>query len=223
MKLGRTLLEVWRCAFQSFGRVFMSCPSVQKITKGSDSDNAHPFGGCSRLLNHYQNIGAALLKIESEPITTHTQKEFRVSVAFISLEVLESYLEDLLDPLIADERLCIFREKPKINTIAISLLGLFLAIAIGLYAVSAGASLVLSFALTVCLAFPFALLWHFSPQEGATRRMRFAQILSQEISRRHGGDGKGRASTLSGSRFLEKFLSTSPTGSTQGAAFEIVH
>lgn len=195
--------------------------------RASEKHTAHPFGGCNRLLSQYACIGEELLKYEvnarrygygSFSAFTH----FREGVAFVPLEVLESYLEDLLDLEIPESRLCIERESPNFKWTAVSLLGLSGAIGLGLYAASTGASLFASFALTVALALPFAVLWHFSPRSGVTRRMGFAQIVSHEVSRRRGSD-KGPREPAEPQFAFPEFLVQKTPGSARAAAFSAIH
>lgn len=179
----------------------------------------HPFGGCNRLLSQYHTIGHELLLTEGR----RGDSEFREGVSFVSVEVLDSYLEDLLNPEVRDDMLFIVREKTWTGSILIPLLGLLFALGGGLYAASIGKSLPFSFALTLGVAFPFALVLQLFPRQGLMRRMRFAQILSSEISRRRGGD-KNIERWPSTTRLLfgDVLRSTKP-GSAQGAARQTVH
>jgi hypothetical protein len=143
-------------------------------------------------------------------------------VAFISVETLEAYLEDLLDLEVCEENLFIFREERLVRSSLIALGGMLFALCIGLYAASSGASLFLAFGLTVCLALPFAVLWHFAPREGVMRRLGFAQTVSHEISRRRGHDRDNSDASTSG-MVINRFLSRKGPASAQGAAFNMFH
>jgi hypothetical protein len=107
--------------------------------------------------------------------------------------MLESYLEDLLDLDVADEKLFIRQAMANKRGLALSGLGLCGAVVVGVYAASAGVPLWSSLGISIVLALPFAALWHFAPQERASRRLLFAKLLSQEIFRRRGVDKDGRA------------------------------
>lgn len=188
----------------------------------------HPFGGCNRLLGQYACIGQELLKYEASARrygygSFSAFSHFREGVAFVTLEVLESYLEDLLDLEVDEDRLFITRETPAFQWIAVSLVGLCGSMALGLYAASTGASLFASFTLTVALAFPFAVLWHFAPRGGVTRRMAFAQIVSHEVARRRGSD-KGPRESATESRFMfSELIAQKSPGSARSAAMVIYH
>ena len=188
-------------------------------------ETSHPFGGCNRLLNDYRTLGRELLCYERgnrlygyRSFTAFSA--FREGVAFVPVEVLESYLEDLLDLDIGEDRLFIQREGRSLRMPAICLFGLAAALAVGLGAAKTGASEMISLAIAVLLAVPFALLWHFYPKTAVTRRVLFARVLSQEIARRRGRDKDGQV----GAGFVfERLLSKKGAGSMQGAAREIVH
>ncbi len=164
----------------------------------------HPFGGCNRLLDQYRVIGRELLLYERERrqvkefisvrrrTVSKPLQDFRAALSLIPLEVLESYLDDLLDPAITNEALYIGKSSFWRSAI-IPFFGLTVALGIGLLLADQGSSFWLSFVLTILLAIPSALCWYFYPQGLVSRRMMFAQLLSQEIYRRRGFDTQGRA------------------------------
>ena len=161
-------------------------------------------------MGDYRTIGLELMRYESGTSAYGYQSfsaftHFREGVSFIQVEVLESYLEDLLDLEITEDTLFIRLAGFRVRSIHWSLAGLLGALTIGLYAASRGASLPLSFGLTVALALPFAAMWHFAPRDGLARRLGFAQLLSHEIARRRGGDSE-RPTTLSPVALLEKLV-----------------
>lgn len=177
---------------------------ISPAAKPHQSKSRHPFGGCNKLLFQYRAVGEALLAFERAytlvgHLSPSTLRLFREGVAFVSLEVLESYLDDLLDPERSTEYLFIARRDRVWQRSLVALAGLGGALTLGLHFASTGASLFSSFALTVGLAAPFAVVWHYAPRESAVRRMGFAQILSHEISRRRGSSRDRRA----GVRFRE--------------------
>ncbi|MCB9029559.1 MAG: hypothetical protein H6619_00775 [Deltaproteobacteria bacterium] len=114
---------------------------------------------------------------------------FKRGVEFIPLNILESYLEDLLDLDVNEERLFIAVENKVTRSFFFALFGLLFALSVGLYSVSIGASFPLAFFITVFLAVPFGALWHLVPRDKLSRRMRFAKLLSAEINQRKGGTG----------------------------------
>jgi hypothetical protein len=112
---------------------------------------------------------------------------FEAGVSFVPVEILESYLEDLLDLQSKDEDLYISHPQNFSWSSLIAVVGMGIAMSIGLFAASKGLSLLSSFAITFILALPFGVLWHFSPRDFASRRMKFAKLLQNEILRRRGG------------------------------------
>ena len=201
--------------------------SVNNKNNKDSSRDLHPFGGCNRLLGHYQTIGAALLDLEDSQRRygggAAALTAFREGVSFVPVEVLESYLDDLLTLAVREETLFIQREfdSAQLLSAGLPIAGLLVAIAGGLYASSQGASAMLSFALTVSLALPFAVLWHYVPR-GATRRVRFAQVLSQEIARRRGHDGP-RDQLRTHSFGLSELFGAKASPSAPNASFDIYH
>jgi len=121
---------------------------------------------------------------------------FEQGVSFVAVEFLEAYLEDILDLQVDEEDLYIAAPRRFSWPLLVSVLGLCFSLAAGLYAVSFGVSLAVSFAFTVVLAFPFGILWHFSPRDGLSRRLLFAKLLQNEISRRRGDTGPYAATPL---------------------------
>ncbi len=171
----------------------------------------HPFGGCGRLLEQYQTVGAALLGVERniggvrsllDPLISAVNlmsggvsfskiviSNFQEHVVTVSLEVLESYLDDLLDIDVPEANLFIARKYPGLVPSLVSILGMGLAISFGMYCVAHGAKFEIALLLTIFAALPFAVVWHFAPRERVARRMRFAKLVALEVQRRRGGPG----------------------------------
>lgn len=175
-------------------------------TPTPDSEE-HPFGGCERLLAQYRNIGAELLTIEAEPKESveATAEKFRFAVAYIPVQVLEAYLEDLLDLDVGESTLFIRPPTSCANMKWFFLSGLlFGACAVGAWylVVELHAGVAIGFALSFLVA-PVGLLL-VRPYWSLMRRLRFAQVLSREIARRRGTDPdhRGRTATLIISEFL---------------------
>ena len=146
------------------------------------------FGGCRNLLAQYKVTGRALLKIESHPAACSLssrllQGEFRENVAFVPLEVLESYLEDLLDLTISDEQLFIAKERSfKGGSL---LLGVLTLVLFGVASFFLARKLLLLLGVLYGLSLLVLGYWNGS-RKGPVRRVFFARILSREVSRRRG-------------------------------------
>lgn len=185
--------------------------------KGVNKEALHPFGGCGRLLGQYRAIGSALLRVEFRR-SVHI---FRESVAAIPSEVLESYLDDLLDVSVREETLFIRRSLGWLRAILAPGVGFVVALGTGLYAAAGGASFSVALSLTVCAALPFALMLQYFPKYGLMRRMGFAQIVSSEISRRRGRDRAG--SDDSSKIVFTEMWAAQTQRSFQGAARKLYH
>lgn len=152
-----------------------------------------PFGGCNRLLEQYQQTGRALLEYERRTCGAlipgqRYSREFGQSVAFVPVEVLESYLDDLLDVGVSDESLFIKKLQPAKRAIALSAVGLatFAVLALEVVNGATVASLT-ALILTTFLAGLGAALY-FVPRMRVLRRFSFATVISGEIARRRGHD-----------------------------------
>lgn len=190
----------------------------RSMSARSSNETRHLFGGCDRLMSLYQTVGEALIAFENR-ISPRSVREgaFREAVAFVPLEVLESYHEDLLDPGVRDEKLFIKAARYRLGITAAAFCGLLAAVAIGVHAATTGTSLLVSAALTIGVALPFAVLWHYGPRGHVLRRMMFAQVVANEIARR-----RGRGKDIDGvTNFaLARILGQTATGSS-GAARRI--
>jgi hypothetical protein len=162
--------------------------------------------GSNALLNQYRTIGVGLLAVELEISKGKAPQiafqDFRQQVSFVPVEVLESFLEDLLNLKVSNQSLFIELERGWLTNLALRYtpaLGFLLAIGLGLQAASEGLPSYICFTISVCVAAPFAFLWEMAPRH-QVRRMRFAQLLSKEINRRRGrpDDGSGVSFQLPG-------------------------
>lgn len=188
-------------------------------------EQPHGFGGCNALRSHYQRIGDELCAIDSGLSRYGLRRDyqnFRVGVATVPVEVLESYCEDLLDIEVPEERLCINRRNLGLFFQMLAIVGLAAAFGWGLWSVARGASLIVSFVMTFFMSAPFAILWHFSPRMQLMRRIGFARIISQEIFRRRGGE-RGDATHVTTSVLSDFLSSGNSQGSLPGAARKIFH
>lgn len=196
------------------------------VSEPANSDKVvSPFGGCNLLLSQYKSIGTELSRFEEIGGQYGYRSEvayrgFRQGVAFIPNEVLESYLEDLLDLNVSEEKLNVGFFRPRLIPIIISLCGLIFAVLLGLNAASMGISTGPSFALTVLVGVPFAFLWHRCPKSRLARRMGFAKLLSREISRRRGIDSSTGLGP--GLKVVEGFLGKTKEEVFPGAALEVI-
>jgi hypothetical protein len=186
----------------------------------------HPFGGCDKTLGHYQTVGKELLSFE-EKRTLRGQgisrliAEFRVGVSFVPVEVLELYLDDLLDVGTSEESLFIERSK-RSKIFNVLLLGIFVAMfAAVIFFASKGNAYLQVAIIPMGVAVAFSLAWYLSPYSGVARRLGFARILSQEISRRRGGHAESEIS-FNASRALRGIFSPARPETAKGAALEIV-
>ena len=147
-----------------------------------------------QLLSHYQVIGHELVQYERSQTFFSNSREiafqqFRSAVSFVQVEVLESYLDDLLDLEVNDEVLFIQQSEKRFKNVTLrtlQLLGFMAAMGLGIYAASCAVALHISFLLALAAAAPFFLVGFALPRPAA-RRLSLAKILSREISRRRGG------------------------------------
>lgn len=172
-------------------------------------------------------IGAALCSYE-EHLNVYrlgfsgAQREFQESVAFVPLEVLEAYLEDLLDEHVSEDRLFLKARHSMIRRTALIGVGLIGSLVAGLSAVANGLSSIFALLLTVALALPFVWLWHVAPTRGLARRMSFAQIVSKEIARRRGG-GNRVASEVKQSFSFRGLLNPKAPESAREVIARVIH
>jgi hypothetical protein len=167
----------------------------------------------------YQSIGQSLLAYEQKAkhITSDINfafTELRENLAFIQVEVLESYLEDLLNPKVSDEALCIARKRTKFYRFIFDILVIVTALSAGLLFIEYGYSKYTAFLAIFCSFLPFYFLSKYSPFL-ITRRMSLARALSKEISRRRGRDDDDNTRTKIA---IKDFFIRSNAGGIQGTA-----
>ena len=192
-----------------------SCPSRKNVP------TPESFGGCEKLFRHYQTIGSELLVFEdaqrlfgARNVSAFTN--FREGVVFVPVEVLESYLEDLLNPCVTARKLFIQQGEKTARSFLV-LLGLLCGVLLIVNWVMLDMPPSGLFVLGAATILPLLLLWWFVPQLRLARRMRFARVLSRVIARRRGQhiDGAGGIGVFS----FEDIL-VGKAASTQGAARE---
>lgn len=153
----------------------------------------NPFSGNS-LMQQYRIIASCLMRFERSPGYPYkaekAHREFREGVAFLSVEVLESYLDDLLDPEVSLDRLSLKHKDSSFMGFAV-VACIFLLTAI-LFIKNITFSLFLLIPVVVLLAGIGVTL--FGSRE-STRRLVFARVLSKEIFRRKGAGADGEAFT----------------------------
>ena len=181
------------------------------MESSSQSSSVSLFGGCTRLGSQYREIGIALLCYEAQVGTvrsviamgkpnaggaleqSESYQTFARAVSFVPVEVLESYLEDLLNYTIPESRLAIADTHSPLRATLITLGGMIFAVGLGGYASWIGAGLALALSITIFMAVPFAIHWYFLPKESFVRRLVFGHVLTHEIGRRRGSSGMMRA------------------------------
>lgn len=194
----------------------------------------HPFGGCNDSLSQYKIIGRALIVVEQDSLvygygSQRAVQEFREGVASVSVEMLESYLEDLLDSQVALDHLYIARPGFWKSVDLLTILSLLGSCAVGTYvSLTSGAPLT-GLSSTLLLALPVVTVWHRSPFGHLARRVSFARIVSKEVARRRGSDKDGSAEGANTGFSLRTLLGgdpeprgSAPVRSTSNATIHIV-
>jgi hypothetical protein len=166
---------------------------LMELARKHETQPLHPFGGCNRLMGQYQVIGQALLYYEDHSssrfiLNRQSSREFSVGVSFVPVEVLETYLDDLLDLTVGDDTLCIKRSSSMLKKVVA-----FLAVVgVGLIQLESWLSLslmsivLLSTLIIGLLCVAFAL-----PRMRVVRRFSFATLVSREIATRRGQGHSG--------------------------------
>ncbi len=185
----------------------MCSDRFMNVAENSDQPlSDHPFGGCNRLLDQYRMIGRALLAYERSVVcaplipSPRSMREFSTSVAFVPVEVLETYLDDLLDLGVSDEGLFIKRAKTSWRGRA--LLGVLAMALVGSLCVWHGdlTAALMPALLAITFLAGITSTLYFLPRTKVIRRFGFATLVSHEIGDRR-GQGKARVSNFA-ARFL---------------------
>ncbi len=169
---------------------------------------AHNLSAKDALCNDYRTIAGALLKLEKfSGLQVYFSKEnsspLQYEVAFVHTEVLESYLDDLLDFTISDQSLFILKKQTLRIFNLLALLGLLIATVVGFKMAEHGFSFYAALIAVLMIALPSGAFLHLAPKFLPNRRLFFAKILSQEISRRKGIDEDGRFLTKISKKILK--------------------
>lgn len=135
------------------------------------------------LREYYLTIGNALV------VANGNQIQFRQAVVFLPVEILETYLHDLLTPRVTNETLFI---KPE-SLCASSLIWIPLALIALALVITTSAGLISPLYLTAIMGMTLACvsgaLVYYSLAQGMLRRMKFSRMVNIEIIRRRGNDG----------------------------------
>ena len=145
----------------------------------------------------YKLIGKLLLELEPYAglygyILKRSPETLQSNLAFVSNEILQSYLEDLIDFTISDESLYIYRRYFLRTYNLVSIFGLIVAIIFGLKLAYSGASFPLAMLTVLSIAIPSGVIWHLAPKMTPNRRLFFAKLLNQELNRRNGNINGGK-------------------------------
>jgi hypothetical protein len=159
----------------------------------SNNDDLSPFGGCAKLLSHYRQVGAALLRYETVVCGSllpgqRYVREFGLAVAFVPVEVLESYLDDVLDLGVNDESLFISKTRPAKRAMFLVVLCLATISYLGYAAFTGESNTAWPLLTVVAFSAGIGSALYFLPRTKALRRFSFATVMSREIARRRGHD-----------------------------------
>jgi hypothetical protein len=164
---------------------------LMKLARSSESLSQHPFAGCNRLLEQYRMIGRGLLACERgacAPLipSARNLRDFSAAVSFVPVEVLETYLDDLLDLGVSDESL--FIKKPKLSWRGRTLLTVLATALVGALCAWHGdlTKAVMPALLAVTFLAGIASTMYLLPRTKAIRRFSFATVVSREIGQRRG-------------------------------------
>jgi len=185
--------------------------------------NPQRFAGCNTLLNQYSIIGLELLRYEELPAMDLSRAAFRQGVCCVPVEVLESYLEDLLDLEATEESLFIVQERNRQVTSILTVAALLIATIAGFVMAQLAGSLISALALMLAAAIPLGfLVFHYGPKERVIRRLKFARLVSLEVARRR---GRGRGATVRSSSLVGGILRPAfqQGRRVSGAAFRWIH
>ena len=160
------------------------------------SPHSSEFSGCRSLIDQYRYIGSSLIKNEfrssERPTrmlipTRDSEEEFAAILATVPVEVLESYLDDLLDLNVTDDSLFIAQVESHWRG---SMVGFFLALIAGvsLYVPVDSSSVFIPLCLGIFFVSGLLVALNVFPRSRVMRRFSFATLISRVISRRRGYD-----------------------------------
>jgi hypothetical protein len=143
-----------------------------------------------------------------------------VRVASVCVEILESYLEDLLDPRVGLELLYVARTGLWRSIDLLTGFSLLGSCVVGGYISYISGAPLVGLSSTFLLILPVIAVWHRSPLGNMARRVAFARIVSKEVGRRRGGgDREVSSNVVGGARAfsLRNFLGAEPENVTSSA------
>jgi len=193
---------------------------MEKVRKDNRKAGAEePQWGSRLMLRHYQIIGLALLAYEEqrEGLLSKAEvceKSFREGVAFVPVEVLESYLDDLMDLGVEDERLFLKRPRQELIRFLWSLA--FLAIGSVVLILLLGNTIYMALSVAALAAALYLPFWQRSRSQ-VIRRLKLARVVTKEVNRRRGRDDMPLTPIHSDFHWKE-FFSRGRTSSFPGAA-----
>jgi hypothetical protein len=115
-------------------------------------------------------------------------RDFRTSVSFVPVEVLESYLDDLLDLGVSDDSLFIRRPRTSRRALALLMLSAVTALYLVVTAEITPSAVSLPVVVTVAFLAGLGSALYFLPRSKVVRRFSFATVVSREIASRRGHD-----------------------------------
>lgn len=166
---------------------------LMQFSRSPRNSDVHPFGGCNRLLEQYQQVGRSLIAYERRvggaliPAQSF-MRDFRTSVSFVPVEVLESYLDDLLDLGVSDDSLFIRRPRTSRRALALLMLSAVTALYLVVTAEITPSAVSLPVVVTVAFLAGLGSALYFLPRSKVVRRFSFATVVSREIASRRGHD-----------------------------------
>jgi hypothetical protein len=170
-----------------------TAPTIPQHRVLEEQGERSPFGGCVRLLDQYRQVGRALLEFEEGVCGSLGSSKahlavFSTSVSFVPVEVLEGFLDDLLDLGVSDESLFIKKSRPAIRALLLLATCIAALLLLTFHAPDLSGSASLPLLLVVVFLAGLGSALYFIPRTKVLRRFNFATVVSREISQRRGTD-----------------------------------
>jgi hypothetical protein len=153
-------------------------------------------GGSASQRRIFAIIGSELVLFEASVQrigikTPLALKDLREGLAFVSTEYLSSYLDDLLDPDVADGSLFIEAGRSNLSSKIVAILGVVLSISCGLGFAVWGIGFSFALIVTILFSAPFVCFLFQAFQSKIARRLALARALSAVINQRGRSTGGG--------------------------------
>ncbi len=176
--------------------------------------------GSRLLIRHYQIIGMALVAFEEERESLLSkaekcQKTFREGVAFVPVEILESYLDDLMDLSIEEEKL--FLDPGRHHVVRLLWRSAFLAVGSSILVMLLGNSVYAASCIALLAASLYLPFWQRARGQ-VVRRLQLSRVVSREVNRRRGRDDSPFIPVSGEFNWKEFFSRGRTTSSLPGAA-----